>query len=292
MRFEGTELIACRPGAAAPATGAREMSMIFQDPMTVPEPGRCRSGARSPSRSGYHLGRPSRTTRRTRRVALLSRSASPSRRQRLRRVPPPALRRHAPAGRHRHRARLRPEAAASPTSRRPRLDVTVQAQILDLLARQQPSGFMAMILVTHDLGVVAGRRRRRRRDVRRQDRRAGPHGVLFADMRCRTPRRCSASIPKLDEPSHTRLADDPGPPAGPRRPAGRLPFAPALPVRPGPKCLRGGAAAAAGRRRPDHVYRCWFPVGTPEGGEARARNEREGRVPAVGRRRTTVGAAD
>ena len=37
------------------------------------------------------------------------------------------------------------------------LDVTVQAQILDLLQAQQRERFMAMILVTHDLGVVAGR---------------------------------------------------------------------------------------------------------------------------------------
>jgi peptide/nickel transport system ATP-binding protein len=37
------------------------------------------------------------------------------------------------------------------------LDVTVQAQILDLLAREQQRRHMAMILITHDLGVVAGR---------------------------------------------------------------------------------------------------------------------------------------
>ena len=37
------------------------------------------------------------------------------------------------------------------------LDVTIQAQILDLLAREQRRRHMAMILITHDLGVVAGR---------------------------------------------------------------------------------------------------------------------------------------
>src|SRR5260221_11939785 len=37
------------------------------------------------------------------------------------------------------------------------LDVTIQAQILDLLAREQRRRHMAMILITHDLGVVSGR---------------------------------------------------------------------------------------------------------------------------------------
>src|SRR5262249_35469586 len=37
------------------------------------------------------------------------------------------------------------------------LDVTVQAQILDLLKQQQRQRGMAMILISHDLGVVAGR---------------------------------------------------------------------------------------------------------------------------------------
>ena len=37
------------------------------------------------------------------------------------------------------------------------LDVTVQAQVLDLLEAQQRERFMALVLVTHDLGVVAGR---------------------------------------------------------------------------------------------------------------------------------------
>ncbi len=37
------------------------------------------------------------------------------------------------------------------------LDVTVQAQVLDLMATQQRERFMAVVLITHDLGVVAGR---------------------------------------------------------------------------------------------------------------------------------------
>jgi ABC-type microcin C transport system duplicated ATPase subunit YejF len=56
------------------------------------------------------------------------------------------------------------------------LDVTVQAQILDLLDEQRRDRNMSLILVTHDLGVVAGRTDEIAGDVRRQARREGTDG--------------------------------------------------------------------------------------------------------------------
>ena len=50
------------------------------------------------------------------------------------------------------------------------LDVTVQAQVLDVLRDAQRRTGAALLLVTHDLGVVAGDRRPRRRAVRRAGR--------------------------------------------------------------------------------------------------------------------------
>ena len=47
------------------------------------------------------------------------------------------------------------------------LDVTIQAQILGLLDDLKQRLQMGMLLITHDLGVIAGRSRSRRRDVRR-----------------------------------------------------------------------------------------------------------------------------
>ena len=53
------------------------------------------------------------------------------------------------------------------------LDVTIQAQILDLLRQLQERFGMSILLITHDLGVVAGLRRRDRGDVRGPVRGAG-----------------------------------------------------------------------------------------------------------------------
>jgi peptide/nickel transport system ATP-binding protein len=105
------------------------------------------------------------------------------------------------------------------------LDVTVQAQILDLLAEQQRDRNMSMILVTHDLGVVAGR--------------TDDIAVMYAGKvveKAPTPgavrqhedavhRGAAQSIPKLENPSHTRSRSSAGG-RRPRQPAHGCRFAP------------------------------------------------------------------
>src|SRR5437868_1844319 len=106
------------------------------------------------------------------------------------------------------------------------LDVTIQAQILDLLAREQQRRHMAMIIITHDLGVVAGRTDEvavmyAGRVVER-----APTTALFAKMRMPYTEALLAAIPKLDAPPHTTLPAIGGRPPDPTRPLPGCPLAP------------------------------------------------------------------
>ena len=101
----------------------------------------------------FHLAGSARQASGARASSCSSWSASRAR-ARARRLSAPVLRRHAPAGDDRDRAACEPKLliADEPTTA---LDVTIQAQILDLLREARDALGMALILITHDLGVVA-----------------------------------------------------------------------------------------------------------------------------------------
>ena len=127
---------------------------------------------------------------------------------------------------------------------------------------------MAMILVTHDLGVVAGRADDIAVMYAGRIVEKAPTRSLFADMQMPYTEALLTSIPKLGEPSHTRLDDDPRPAARPRQPAGGLQVRAALPVRAGPVPRRG--AAAGRRRRPGTSTAAGSRSGRRRAGRARA----------------------
>ena len=130
-----------------------EMAMVFQDPMTSLNPVK-KVGIQITEGLKYHLGDKGRWPRRPRWLLRSVRIPEPERR--LKEYP------HQLSGGMRQRVSIAVALACGPRlliadEPTTALDVTVQAQILDLLQTQQRERFMAMMLITHDLGVVAGR---------------------------------------------------------------------------------------------------------------------------------------
>jgi peptide/nickel transport system ATP-binding protein len=158
------------------------------------------------------------------------------------------------------------------------LDVTVQAQILDLLSDQQRERSMGMVLVTHDLGVVANRTDEivvmyAGRVVER-----APTRELFENTRMPYTEALLLSIPRLTDPSHVKLQSIPGRPPDLSALAAGCKFAPRCPYAQ-PRCsAEEPPLRSAG---PGHLFRCWYPVGSAEGEQALQDNLRAGLPAAV-----------
>ena len=109
------------------------------------------------------------------------------------------------------------------------LDVTIQAQLLDLLGREQKERKMALLLITHDLGVVAGITDRLAVMYAGRIVEEGPTDRLFADPRHPYTLGLLGSIPRIDREVAERLPSIPGtPPPMWDIPAG-CPFRPRCP---------------------------------------------------------------
>ena len=141
------------------------------------------------------------------------------------------------------------------------LDVTIQAQIVDLVKRLRDEIGMAIIWITHDLGVVAGLADRVHRHVRRLHRRGGA-GARACTRNPRHPYTLGllGSMPRLDEARGRQADPDRGAAARPDRPAAGLPLLPAL-------RLPDRSSAARKTRAlelvaPDHRSACWVDVTT------------------------------
>ena len=252
--FEGQDLARLRPEALRRLRGPA-LAVVFQDPMTSLNPV-LTIGTQIIETLQAHLGMggPAATQRA---VELLTAVGIPAPEQRLRQYP------HQLSGGMRQRVAIaialscepRLLIADEPTTA---LDVTIQAQILDLLAREQQRRHMAMILITHDLGVVAGRTDEvvvmyAGRVVER-----APTAALFGSMRMPYTEALLAAIPKLDAAPHTRLPAIDGRPPDPTRPLPGCSFAPRCRYA-DPRCSAAkpalSAADGSGAR-----YACWHPL--------------------------------
>ncbi|MFI6345493.1 ATP-binding cassette domain-containing protein [Streptomyces sp. NPDC050560] len=149
--FEGRDLLALGERDLGRVRGAA-VSMVFQDPMTSLDPLQ-RVGGQVAEVLRHHRGA-SRAEAREQALATLDEVGIPDPERRYRQYP------HELSGGLRQRvmiaaalvARPRVLIADEPTTA---LDVTVQRQILDLLVALQRRHGMAVLLITHDLGVVA-----------------------------------------------------------------------------------------------------------------------------------------
>jgi peptide/nickel transport system ATP-binding protein len=129
---------------------------------------------------------------------------------------------------------------------------------------------MAMVLVTHDLGVVAGRTDEIAVMYAGQIVEKAPTRTLFANMRMPYTEALLKSIPKLEQPSHTRLQIIGGRPPDLINPPAGCRFAPRCPYAQ-PRCHTEQPPLVEAET-PGHLYRCWYPVGTDAGREALERN--------------------
>jgi peptide/nickel transport system ATP-binding protein len=276
VMFDGTELIDLSPKEMRAYWGA-QMSMIFQDPMTSLNPV-MKVGKQITESIRQHLDVDKQYASELAENLLRS-VRIPEPEQRLKEYP------HQLSGGMRQRVCIAVALACGPTllfadEPTTALDVTVQAQVLDLMAQQQRERFMATVLITHDLGVVAGRADESMVMYAGRIVEKASTAVLFRDMKMPYTEALLSSIPKIDEPSHTRLSTIPGrppdlvnPPAGCKF-ASRCPYVQERCIEEEPPLLPGAD--------PGHEYRCWFPVGTPEGREAKARNLKAAAATAAG----------
>ncbi|WP_214324114.1 ABC transporter ATP-binding protein [Nonomuraea sediminis] len=201
IRFCGQDLLSAPPRAVRRLRGDR-MAMIFQDPLSSLNPY---------YPVGFQIAEAYRAHRRTgsrnaREVAvrMLERVGIPEPGRRARDYP------HQFSGGMRQRVMiamalcLEPELiiADEPTTA---LDVTVQAQILALLGELRREYGTAVLLITHDLGVVAGMADEVlvMYDGRAVER--GPAVSVFDDPRDPYTRRLLAAVPRIDRPVPHRL---------------------------------------------------------------------------------------
>ncbi|MEW1823122.1 ABC transporter ATP-binding protein [Arthrobacter sp. NPDC080031] len=251
------------------------VSMVFQDPMTSLNPVR-RIGDLLVEGMKEHLSL-DKAERLERAIGLLRRVGIPEPERRMRQFP------HELSGGMRQRVGIaialacRPQLliADEPTTA---LDVTIQRQILDLLSELQEQNGMGMILITHNLGVAAGRTDDIAVMYAGRIIEQGPTRKVFAQTRHPYTQALLGSLPKLSEPPHTRLSAPPGRPPVVIDPPNQCRFAERC-LRAQPECLTQDPPLVHDPGTGTSVA-CFFPVGTEVGERALAENRKRGTTPA------------
>jgi oligopeptide transport system ATP-binding protein len=253
--FDGRNLLAVSDREMRTIRG-NEIAMIFQDPMTSLNPV-LPIAHQIVEALETHKGM-GREAARRRALELLELVGIPSARTRLDDYP------HQFSGGMRQRVMIaiaiscQPKLliADEPTTA---LDVTIQAQILDLIRRLRRELGMAVILITHDLGVVAGLCDQVNVMYAGHIVESAGVDTVFGDPRHPYTLGLLRSVPRIDEPRKEQLVPIEGLPPTMVGDQTGCPFAPRCPFRiPQSECENPALAEVA----PGHRIACWVDVQT------------------------------
>jgi peptide/nickel transport system ATP-binding protein len=232
-----------------------QIAMVFQDPMTSLNPVR-KIGQQLTDPLRFHLDIPAGEAQQ-RAVALLREVGIPEPERRLKQYP------HELSGGMRQRVAIaialscEPKLliADEPTTA---LDVTVQRQVLDLLGSIQRDRDMSIVLITHDLGVVATRARRVAVMYAGEIVEIADTRTLFSAMRHPYTKALFESIPRLGGAPHRRLAAIDGrPPSALYPPPGCQFAARCRSAR--ERCRVESPVLSADQSDATHLFSCFFP---------------------------------
>jgi oligopeptide transport system ATP-binding protein len=249
--FEGRDLLKLDEDDLSALRG-NDISMIFQDPMTSLNP--TLTVGEQVIETILRHRKVSRAAARARAIELFDLVRIPSAAKRLKSYP------HEFSGGMRQRVMIAIALACDPKlliadEPTTALDVTIQRQILALLKELQSRLGMAVILITHDLGVIAETADRVLVMYGGMVMEEGPVRELFARPSHPYTRGLLASIPDLRDDAHHRLTPIPGSPPDMLRPPKGCPFA--------PRCPHAMAQCNAALpplydAGPAHRARCWL----------------------------------
>ncbi|MEJ2214977.1 MAG: ABC transporter ATP-binding protein [Gemmatimonadota bacterium] len=255
VEFDGRDLLSLS-AAGMRAVRGNDIAMVFQEPMTSLNPVQ-RVGAQVAEPLRVHRGL-DRSAARERALELLAMVGIPSPEERIDDYP------HQLSGGMRQRVMIASALACEPAlliadEPTTALDVTIQAQILELLLDLRDRLGMAVILITHDLGVIAETCDRVVVMYAGRVVEQAPARDLFLDPRHPYTQGLLEALPQLDR-RQERLAVIPGAvPAPTAWPAG---------CRFHPRCRYAWDRCTAGEPElfpasSDHLDRCWLETATP-----------------------------
>ena len=250
VRLRGRNLLELDNEEMRHVRGA-QIAMIFQDPMTSLNPV-LTIGSQIVEALKLHQGL-SNTGARERAAELLAMVGIPEASQRLDDYP------HQFSGGMRQRAMIAMALSCNsmiliadePTTA---LDVTIQAQIIDLVRRLQDQMGMAVIWITHDLGVVAGLAQRVNVMYAGNLIETGPVKQIYDHPHHPYTVGLLGSLPRPGDPLGTRLLSIPGEPPDLIGLLEGCPFAPRCTYAV-VRCLHEVPALEPGE--PDHMVACW-----------------------------------